>query len=65
VTGGDVEEHQLVGALGVVSAGDLHRVAGVAQVQEVHALYDPALLNVQARYDSLGQHPAFSEDAAF
>ncbi|MFN8217171.1 MAG: hypothetical protein U0R71_11310 [Solirubrobacterales bacterium] len=31
VGGGDVEEDQLVGALGVVALGQLHRVAGVAQ----------------------------------
>ena len=30
---GDVEEHQLVGAFGVVGGGQLHRVAGVAQAR--------------------------------
>ena len=33
--GGDVEEHQLVGALGVVAGGQLDRVAGVAEADEV------------------------------
>jgi hypothetical protein len=40
--GGDVEEHQLVGALGVVHPGHLDRVAGVAQGLEVDALDDAA-----------------------
>src|SRR5690606_35544908 len=49
--GGDVQEGQLVGALGVVTAGQLHRVAGVAQVLEVDALDHPAGVHVQARDD--------------
>ena len=47
--GGDVEEGQLVGALGVVDAGHLDRVAGVAQVGEVDALDHPPGVHVQAR----------------
>ncbi len=39
---GDVEEHELVGALGVVAGRQLDRVAGVAQVDEVDALHHPA-----------------------
>ena len=35
VRGGDVEEDQLVGALAVVARGQLDRVAGVADVDEV------------------------------
>src|SRR3712207_6117666 len=50
--GGDVEEGELVGALGVVDPGHLHRVAGVAQVDEVDALDDPAGVDVQARDDA-------------
>ena len=49
---GDVEEHQLVGAFGVVAGGQLDRVAGVAQADEVHALHDAALGHVEA-----GDHP--------
>ena len=33
VAGGDVQEHQLVGAGGVVGGGLLDRIAGVAQVR--------------------------------
>src|SRR6266545_3344635 len=50
--GGDVEEDQLVGALGVVDGGQLDGVAGVDQVDEGHALDDPAGGHVQA-----GDHP--------
>ena len=46
---GDVEEHQLVGALGVVAGGQLDRIAGVAQVDEVDALDDAAAGDVEAR----------------
>ena len=48
---GDVEEDQLVGALGVVAGGQLDRVAGVAQVDEVDALHDPAGVDVEAGDD--------------
>ena len=52
--GGDVEEHQLVGAFGVVARGLLHRVAGVAQRLEVHALHHPASGHVEAGNDPPG-----------
>src|SRR5690606_4724127 len=48
VGGGDVEEDELVGALGVVDAGELHRVPGVAEVDELHALDDAAGGDVEA-----------------
>ena len=38
VAGGDVEEGELVGAGGVVDPGLLDRIAGIAQVDELHAL---------------------------
>ena len=50
--GGDVEEDELVGALGVVAAGQLDRVAGVEEVGEPHALDHPAGVDVEA-----GDHP--------
>ena len=52
----DVEEHQLVGAFGVVAGGQLHRVAGVAQADEVDALDDAAVGDVEARDDPGGAH---------
>ena len=49
---GDVEEDQLVGALGVVAGGQLDRVAGVEQVDELDPLDHPAGVHVEA-----GDHP--------
>ena len=54
--GGDVEEHELVGALGVVAGGQLHGVAGIDEVDEVHALHDAARVDVEARDDPGGPH---------
>src|SRR5262249_15971117 len=48
VGGGHVEEHQVVRAGGVIGLGLLHRVAGVDEVDELHALDDPAVLHVEA-----------------
>ncbi len=45
----DVEEHELVGALGVVGAGQLDRVARVAQVGEVDALDHATGVDVETR----------------
>ena len=54
--GGDVEEGDLVCTLLVVAAGDLHRVAGIAQLDEIDALDHAPGLHVQAGDDALGQH---------
>jgi hypothetical protein len=56
VRGRDVQEDQLVGALGVVALRELDRVARVAQVDEVRALDDPTGVDVQARDDALEVH---------
>ena len=47
---------ELVGALGVVALGQLDRVAGVAQVEEVGALDDAAGVDVEAGDDALEDH---------
>ena len=52
----DVEEDQLVGALGVVALGELDRIARVTQVDEVRALHDTAGIDVQAGDDALEVH---------
>ena len=52
----DVEEGELVGALLVVAARDLDRIAGVAQVDEVDALDHAAVRDVEAGNDALGEH---------
>jgi hypothetical protein len=44
-----VEEGDLVRTLLVVAAGELDRVAGVAQVLEIHALHDAPGGNIEAR----------------
>ncbi len=54
--GGDVEEHQFVGALLVVAARHFHRVAGVAQLLELDALDHAAGVDVETGDDALGKH---------
>ena len=54
--GGDVEEHELVGALAVVVRGQLDRVAGVADVDEFDALDDAPGVDVEAGDDALEVH---------
>jgi hypothetical protein len=62
---GHVEEHEFVGALGVVGRAQLDRVAGVAQVGEVDTLDDPAGVDVQAGNDTYGDgHAAASATAS-
>ena len=56
VRGGDVEEHELVGALAVVVGGQLDGIAGVADVDEFDALDDAAGVDVQAGDDALVVH---------
>ena len=48
---GDVEKGQLVRALAAVPSGQLDGVPRVAQAGEVHALDDPALVDVEAGDD--------------
>lgn len=52
--GGDVEEGQLVGALFVVARGNLHRVAGIGEIDEVDALHHAAGGDVEAGNDAFG-----------
>src|SRR6185503_15794351 len=58
VRGGDVEERQLVGALRVVALRDLDRIAGVAELDEAHALDDAPALHVEAGDDAAREHQA-------
>ena len=48
----DVEEDELVGALAVVERGQLDRIAGVAQIDELDALDDAAAGHVEAGNDA-------------
>ena len=57
---GDVQEGQLVGALFVVPAGQLDRVAGIDEINEVDALDHPTLGHIEARDDADGDGHADS-----
>ncbi len=54
--GGDVEEHELVGAFLVVDGRKLDRITRIAQVHEVDTFDHAPLVNVETRDDTLGEH---------
>ena len=56
VAGGDVEEAEFVGAGGVVGDGGFHRIAGVAQIDEIDALDHAAVFDVEAGDDADFEH---------
>ena len=63
--GGDVEEYHLVRALVVVTHGELHRVADIAQsalfgAAKLHAARDLSVVNVQAGNDAFREHEAMA-----
>ena len=62
--GGDVEEAKLVRTGGIVCLCRLDGVAGVNKIDKVHALYDPTVLDVQARYHARFQGHRFSSNIA-
>ncbi len=65
VAGGrDVKEGDLIGALLIVAAGDLDRVAGIAQVNEIGAFDDAAGRDIKAGNDALGEHQAPNSSAS-
>src|SRR4029079_19734519 len=53
---GYVEEHDLVPALGVVAGSELHRIARIAQAEEVRPLHGPPGVDVEAGDDALQGH---------
>ena len=55
MTGGDVQEGDFVGALFVVLAGHFHRVTSIADIDEVHAFYNAAFIDIQAGNDAFCQ----------
>ncbi len=55
----DIEKRELVGALLVVAPRDLDRIAGIAQIDEIDALDDAALGDVQTGNDALGEAHGF------
>ena len=54
--GGDIEKAQLVGALAVVEARLSHRIAGIDKIDEVDALDDPPVLDIETGDDPHLQH---------
>ena len=56
VAGRDVQEDQLVGPFVLIPGSHLHRIAGIAQVDEVRPLHDPPPVHVQTRNHALGKH---------
>ena len=56
VAGGDVEEAELVGAGRVIGDGRFHRIAGVAQIDEIDALDHAAVFHVEAGNDADLEH---------
>src|SRR5581483_3362064 len=56
VAGGDVKEAQFVGAGGVIGDRRFHRVAGVAQVDEIDALDHAAVFDVETGNDAAFEH---------
>ena len=52
----DVEKAQLVGALTIVQARDLDRVAGIAQLKELHPFDHPPRFHVEAGNNAFGEH---------
>nr|GFB45916.1 hypothetical protein [Tanacetum cinerariifolium] len=54
-TGRDVQKGNLVGALLVIATGNFHRIAGVADVLELHAFDYAAVVDVKARDDAFGE----------
>ena len=56
VAGGDVQKHQLIGTLLVITRCHFDRIASVFEVKEIGPLDHAPVINVEARDDPLGQH---------
>jgi hypothetical protein len=55
VTGGDIEKGNLVSARLVIAAGNLYRVSSITDADEIHALDNTTLVNIEAGNNALGQ----------
>ena len=51
----DGKEHQFVGALFVINARQLHRIARIAKVDEPYPLHDTAIGHIEAGNNALGE----------
>ena len=54
-TGGNIEKGQFVGTLLIVSAGNLHRVARIAQGDKIDSFDNPSTGDIQTGNDAFGQ----------
>ena len=64
VRGGDVEQNDFVGAFAGVARGLRGGIAGVDEIDELHAFDDAAGVDIEAGDDALGQHAATPEKIA-
>ena len=60
VSGGDIEKYQFIGARSVVAAGQLHRIAGITQADEIHPFHHAAGSHVEAGNDPFSNHSSTS-----
>ena len=60
VAGGDVEEAELIGAGRVVSLRRFHGIARIDEIDELHALHDAPVLDVEAGDETDFEHQADS-----
>ncbi len=56
VAGADIEKDQLIRALGLITSGHFHRIARVAEVEEVDSFHHASTVHVQTGDDPLGEH---------
>ena len=54
VAGSDIQKGNFVSAGVVVALGNLHRVTGIADVHELHALDHPAGVHIETRNNAFG-----------
>ena len=53
--GGNIQKSQLVRALFVIAARNLHRIPGIADIHELHALDHTPVVHVEAGNDAFGE----------
>jgi hypothetical protein len=56
VCGGDVEQDDFIGAFAGMAGGELGRVAGIDETDELDAFDNASVTAIKAGNDALGQH---------
>jgi hypothetical protein len=54
MTGSDVKKNEFVGTFGLISSRHIDRITGVLEIEEIDALDNATLMNVEARNDAFG-----------